>query len=127
MQEAKSSLDAARKAQQSSKHQTSSGTPYPNIRNQQDARWQWVKRKAKPLEDVAIAAVVAFLSTNAGAASAPNAAPSGERHPSPAEARTGSEYDEEAEAAAAAMVERQSDLATCAGEKGGNGLSKLLS
>jgi len=75
MQEIKSSLDAARKAQQSGKHQTSMGTPYPNSRSQQDARWQWVKRKAKPLEDVASAAVVAFLSTNAGAASAPNAAP----------------------------------------------------
>ena len=61
MQEIKSSLDAARKAQQSGKHQTSMGTPYPNSRSQQDARWQWVKRKAKPLEDVAIAAVVAFL------------------------------------------------------------------
>ena len=73
MQEVKSSLDVARKAQQSSKHQiNNTGTPYPDSRSQQDARRQWVKRNALQLEDVAIAAVAAHFSTSAVAPSALN-------------------------------------------------------
>ena len=86
MQEARSSLDAARKAQQSSKHQTSTGTPYPNSRSQQDARRQWVKRNSKPLEDIAVAA---YLSTSAGAASAPCTAPLAMSFPRPQRRESG--------------------------------------
>ena len=107
MQEVKSSLDAARKAQQSSKHQTSTGTPYPNSRSQQDARWQWVKRNAEPLEDVASAAVAAFLSTSAGAAAAPNAAPVASDIPNPPRREPEASAKKKPKRAPAAMVDRQ--------------------
>ena len=128
MQEVKSSLDAARKAQQSSKHQTSTGTPYSNSRSQEDARWQWVKRKAKPLEDIASAAFAAFLSTNARAACSPTAAPVASDIPNPPRREPEYKCEEEAEARCGSYG-RATTRSCCPDEKDSmpeNGVSKQL-